>query len=143
MSAYIHKPMNSPKTGRKGCQMKIRYRKCKNCASRLPFSRRLCSPLSARDSAGSHSALVQNPSHDAKPCRVNLEAGRKQPCSTYKPGQNSNEETVTSNCFGTGKATKEVPGKTWICLAPFGYELPAGRRSEPLLSKLSALSTDI
>lgn len=44
--------------------------------------------------------LVKNPSHHAKPCRVNLEAGRKQPCSTYKPGQNSNVETVTSNCFG-------------------------------------------
>src|SRR5258708_40357095 len=45
MSVYIHEPMNSPKISRKGCQMKIRYRKCKNYAGRLPFSRRLCSPF--------------------------------------------------------------------------------------------------
>src|SRR5258707_825053 len=45
MSVCIHEPMNSSKISRKGCQIKIRYRKCKNCASRLPFSQRLCSPL--------------------------------------------------------------------------------------------------
>src|SRR5258707_15796637 len=117
MSVYIHEPMNSPKISRKGCQMKIRYRRCKNCAGRLPFSRRLCSPLSARDSAGSHSALVKNPSHHSKPCRVNLEAGRKQPRKYLEQ-----HGYVTSAC---------------------GSELPAGPRSEPRRSKLSALSTDI
>jgi hypothetical protein len=91
----------------------------------------------------------------------------KQPCSTYKPGQNSNVETVTSNCFGsaltlvrlviTNKvyrwlfrlpagARPDSKGSTWknmdMLPAPCGYELPAGPRSEPLQSKLSALSTD-
>jgi hypothetical protein len=122
MFVHIREPMVSPKISEKACQMEI-----------VTEMQKLRGPVTllskvAKDSAGSDSALVKNPSHHAKPCPVNLEAGRKEPSSTYKPGQNSSVQTVISNCFDSGLALVRLVITNKVYRSFFG--IPAGGRRD-------------